>query len=255
MAIFPLPQRLGSLHNDVIAYASAIQCTIAEHGGCQSLASEALNVLVYNAVLTHRGVRSLCEEGWTPITPILNRTLLDIFANCIALLNRPDSADYMGFKYISDFYRKWLVEPDITEPERREAFDALEALVAKLSPADQERARTLIREGRPRTYWFQPEYNTTKELLEFSPEDIYRIYRLLSPITHGGFAARILFKDDPRSEDINPREHPRNTVRSIAASCRLLLEVCHVQDQRDNHGVGEETYQELLQRIHGLRET
>ncbi len=254
MATFPLPPNLGALHDDVIAYASAIQCTIAEDGGCQSLASEALNVLAYNALLTHRGIRTLCEAGWTPLTPILNRTLLDIFANCIGVLNRPELAEFMAsFKYIADFYRKWLTDPEITAPERQEANAALDALVARLPTADQGAARQLIQDGHPRTYWFQPEYNTTKDLLELSPHHIHRIYKLFSSVTHGGFSARILFNDDPAAENINPRQHPRNTLRSIAASCRLLLEICYIRDRWDNFEVGEAAYNELLVRINALQ--
>jgi hypothetical protein len=67
----------------------------------------------------------------------------------------------MAFKYVSDFYRKWLTDVDITEPERLEAETALNLLVNKLPAVDQDRARQLIQEDRPRTYWFQPEFNTT----------------------------------------------------------------------------------------------
>lgn len=254
MATFPLPEVLATLHDDVIWYATVLQNTIAEHGGCQSMASESLNALGFNGILAHRAVRTLCEEGWTPVTPILNRTLLDIFANSVAVVNRPDQADYMGFKYMSDFYRKWLTDPEITQPERDGASGELESFTARLSEADQVRARALIQEGRPRTYWFQPEYETTRELLELSPHNIHALYKLLSSVTHGGFSAKLVFNDDPASEDINPRQHQRWRVRAIVASCRLLLEICYVRDQWDNLGVGEGAYNELVLRINALRE-
>ncbi len=218
------------------------------------MASEALNALTFNAILTHRAVRTLCEEGWTPVTPVLNRTLLDIFANSVAVVERPERADYMGFKYISDFYRKWLTDPEITDAERQSANAALAMFVARLSEADQVRARALIQEGRPRTYWFKPEYNTTRDLLDLSPHNIHALYRLLSSVTHGGFSAKLVFNDDPASEDIDPRQHPRNTARAIVASSRLLLELCYVRDHWDNLGVGEEVYNELIARINALRE-
>jgi len=249
MAPFALPPELAELHDDVLRYASSIQNSIVAHGGCASMSSEALNVLAYNAVLAHRGVRTLCEEGWTPLTPLLIRTLLDIFASCIGVLNRPESADYMAFKYVSDFYRKWLTDVDITEPERLEAETALNLLVNKLPAVDQDRARQLIQEDRPRTYWFQPEFNTTKALLDVSPHDIHRLYKHFSAFTHGGLSVKLLFDDDPAAEDIAPRQHPRNTPRAIIASSRLLLEVCYVRDQWDNFGAAEDAYNELVARI------
>jgi hypothetical protein len=126
--------------------------------------------------------------------------------------------------------------------------------IERLSEGDQDRARELIQRGRPPAYWFQPEYNTTRDLLEVSPHDIHQIYKLFSAVTHGGFAARLLFDDEPAAENIEPREHPRNTPRAIVASARLLLEVCYVRDQWDNLGAAEEAYQNLLRRINAFRE-
>jgi len=64
MSRFPLPDDLAAIHDDVIAYASTVQNCVAGQGGCQSLSSEALNVLAFSAILDHRGIRTLCEEGW-----------------------------------------------------------------------------------------------------------------------------------------------------------------------------------------------
>src|SRR6266852_980746 len=101
MARFPLPAGFTSIHDDAIAYACAVQNAVAAQGGCQSLSSEALNVLAFNAILCHRAVRTLCEERWTPTASVLNRTLLDIFANCVAVAYQAANADYMGSKYLS----------------------------------------------------------------------------------------------------------------------------------------------------------
>ncbi len=217
------------------------------------MASEALNVLDWNAVLIHRGVRSLCEEGWTPLTGVLNRTLLDIFANCIAVVDVPERADYMGFKYLSEFYRKSLTDPGITDPERDEANAALDMLVDKLPAADRARARDLIREGRQRPYWFQPEYGSPRQVLGRAQHDVRPIYSMLSGITHGGFSMKMLFNDDPRSEGIEPREHARNVPKAIAACSRLLLEVCYVRDHWENQGAGVQVYNQLLARLLALR--
>jgi hypothetical protein len=252
MSLFPLPAELAAIHDDVIQFSSAIQNTIAAYGGCRTMASEALNVLNYNALLTHRGVRSLCEEGWTPLTPILNRTLLDIFANCIAVINEPANADYMGFKYLSEFHRKWMNDPGITDPERAEVNVTLDMFISRLPATDQPRATRLISEG-PTPYWFRPEYNTPADLLRLSPHNLHAVYKLFSGPTHGGLGTKLLFNDDPGAENISPREHPKNTPRAITASARLLLEVCYLRDQWDNRGVGEEVYRQLVARLNAWR--
>jgi hypothetical protein len=249
VAQFQLPEDLIALHDDVIRFASALQVTIAQSGGCKSMSSEALNVLSYYAVLAHRGIRTLCEEGWAPLAPILNRTQLDILANCIAVVADPTIADYMGFKYMSDFHRKWLTDPAITDPEKKEAEAALALMVKNLVAPDQAKAYQVIAEAKQKVYFFQPEYATTRAILDLSPHPIHNLYKMFSGVTHGNFAGKMLFDDDPVAEVIDPREHPKTSKRVMVASSRLLLEICYIRDQWDNLGVALNEYNELVQRI------
>jgi len=253
MACFPLPSELDSLHDEAIEYASATQNQIAARGGCRSPASEALNILVFNAVLTHRAVRTICEEGWTPVASLLNRTLLDVFGNCVAICNDPSAADYMGFKYISHFYRKWLLQPGLTEPERVEATSAISSIAGGLNETDQQKARALCAEPIPSTYWFQPEYASMKVILDFAQHPIYGLFRFYSGATHGGYDMKLVLNDDPRSEDIAPREHPKSVPKAIVACSRLLAETCYVRDNWDNASANEGQYKRLIANIIALR--
>ena len=47
-------------------------------------------------------------KRWAPVTPTLNRSLLDIFANCVPILNQPDSADYMPHRLFGRSKRERL---------------------------------------------------------------------------------------------------------------------------------------------------
>jgi hypothetical protein len=253
MPRFPLPADLAKIHDDAIEYASVIQNNMAARGGCQNLGSEALNALMFCAILTHRSVRTICEEGWTPIASILNRTLLDIFANCVAVVNKPAGADYMGFKYLTHFLRKWLKDPNITADERTGVTATVEETVNKLQTADQGRARTLLAESEPTPYWFQPEYGSPKRVLALSPHPIYEIYKLFSGPTHGGYAIKILLNDDPASENIEPRQHARNVPKAIVGSTRLLVEVCYVRDRWEFEGAGNLIYNDIVTRLNAFR--
>jgi hypothetical protein len=173
MPRFPLPAALSDLHDDAIAYASVVQNKVAARGGCKTLSSEALNALMFSAVLTHRSVRTLCEEGWTPIASVLNRTLLDIFANCVAIVAKRADADFMGFKYMTHFQRKWLKAPNVSTEENAGVIAHIEEMVTKLQPAEQAKARTLLAEAEVTPYWFQPEYGSPKRVLELSTHPIY----------------------------------------------------------------------------------
>jgi len=88
---------------------------------------------------------------------------------------------------------------------------------------------------------------------QLSPHNIDQLYKFFSAITHGGFSARLFFTDDPGLEDIEPREHPKNTRRAVIASSRLLLEICYLRDQWDNDGLGLAAYEELVAQINALR--
>lgn len=185
MPKFPLRPDLDAIHSDAIEFASDIQNRIAASGGCKNIASEALNVLAFNSILTHRSVRTLCEEGWTPVTAVLNRTLMDLFANCVAVANTPADADYMGFKYLTHFFRKWLTDPHLTGPERTHVTQIIDELVSRLRPTDQTRARLLLGEPEPTVYWYQPEFGSPKKVLETSTHPVYDMFKFLSGPTHG----------------------------------------------------------------------
>ena len=253
MSRFPLPSELASIHDDAIAYASTIQNIVAAQGGCQSLSSEALNVLAFSAILYHRSVRTLCEEGWTPTAPVLNRTLLDIFANCVAVTYDGSNAEYMGFKYMSHFHRKWLTDPQITAPELAEVNAALDMMSGRLNPSEQVKAQALRAVQNPPAFWFRPEYNSIEAIMKLCTTPMYELYRFYSGPAHGGFSGKFVFDDDPHLEDIEPRQHARNTPRAILASTRLLIEICRIRDTWDNGGAGEAVYKELVQRISNLK--
>ena len=253
MPKFPLSPELDALHDEAIAYASAVQQQIAARGGCKSLSSEALNALGWSAVLLHRSVRTLCEEGWTPVTAPLIRSLLDVYGNCVAIGNNPADADYMGFKYLSHFFLKWLTSPGITAGEIRAATTSLNVFEGRLNPADQQKAKQLRARPTPRTHWFQPEYDSIKDIFSLSQVPIYRLFQMFSGPTHGGFDLKILMDDDMKSEDLDPRDHPKSVHKAIVASSRVLVEVCHIRDNWDNGDANEGMHKTFVSNLVKLR--
>lgn len=249
MSLFPLPPELNSLHDDVIQYASDLQALFDEKN---PMSSYALANIHYTAILCHRGVRMLCEQGWTPLSSILIRTMLDHCASCIAVAWVPEQANYMGFKYFARLFIKLSTDPVMTEEEHKEPRGELEKLVNRLPPEDQSKARDLIKENKSRTYWYSPEYQGPGDLLKRTSAPIQELYRLFSGPAHGGFSLQVFFSDDSTVQDINPRAHPRWTLRAIEASSRLLLEISHTRDVWDKLGHLSD-YEKLLQRVIALR--
>jgi hypothetical protein len=249
---FSLPADLDALHSEALDYAFAVQNTLAASGGCKGLASEALNVLGFNAILLHRGVRSLCEEGWTPVTSLLCRSLLDVFASCVAVCTKPADADYMGFKYLSHFFMGLIAEPGISPAEIANFTAVIKHYEAALSPPDQQRAQKMLA-GKPELYWFKPEFKSTKAILATATIPIYPMFKMFSGPTHGGLPMKLIMNDDANSEDTAPREHPENTRKAIVASSRLLTEVFRIRDQWDNTGSNEGGYAAFIANLTKLK--
>ena len=253
MPTFPLPADLDALHSEAIEYASAVQNMLAASGGCKGLASEALNVLGNNAVLLHRGVRSLCEDGWTPVTSLLCRSLLDVLASCIAVCAKPQDADFMGFKYLSHFFMGLLAEPGLSPAETANFTSVIKTYEAALSPSDQQRAQKLFVKGKPELYWFKPQYSSVKDILATATVPIYQMFKMFSGPTHGGLPMKLIMNDDANSEDIAPREHPKNTHRAVGASSRLLVEVFRLRDHWDNTASNENLYTSFITNLAKLK--
>jgi hypothetical protein len=247
MPPFPLPSEVAKHHHDVISFCSNLQraFSASTRAPDASLSSQALADMMYIAILTHQGTRTLCEQGWTTVSSIILRTMLDMGANCMAIVKhtRPN---YMGFKYLCSFRIKMAKESRIPKEQREEIHRDVEAYVARLNAEDQASARELIGHGKPRPYWFQPEFESAKKLLKLASVDIYPIYELLSGPAHGGWSGQAVFNDDPNTQDINPRAHPRWSIEAIKASSRLLLEIGYTRDGWEKLGFVDE-YKRLVE--------
>jgi hypothetical protein len=69
-----IPKDLGTLHDVIIAYAVRIQAVAAakqEKTSEGPISRSALFTLHRIGIVTHCSIRSLCETGWTQVSPIL----------------------------------------------------------------------------------------------------------------------------------------------------------------------------------------
>jgi hypothetical protein len=100
---WPIPKDLDTLHDVVIEYGVRIQAVAAakqEKTAEGPISHSALVNLHRIGIVTHRSIRCLCESGWTPVSPILIRTLLDVLASCYAIVSKYEDAEYLAFKFI-----------------------------------------------------------------------------------------------------------------------------------------------------------
>ena len=119
---WPIPGDLAKLHDAITAYAVRIQAAAAkkqEKTAEGPVSHSALFTLHRIAIVTHRATRSLCEMGWTQVTPTLIRTLLDVLANSYAIISKPEVSEYMAFKYMCVDLIKVMKDLETAEEVRK----------------------------------------------------------------------------------------------------------------------------------------
>jgi uncharacterized protein DUF5677 len=243
-----LPEDLETLHDEVIGHAVEIHHMATEkfkETSAGPLSQAALFALHWRAIVIHRSVRTLCQTGWTPTTPILIRTLLDIIASSYAVAAKPENAEYMGFKFLGSYLAQSLADADTSDSLREINRTQLEALRQGLRGEDIARADQFVKEYVPQPYWFRPEFHSPGAILKTAKNDLFFIYRQFSGSAHGGFLGSSLFDDSPDMADINPQEHPRRTRAAVVASSRILLDISYLRAQFE--GVADEKrYKQIL---------
>jgi hypothetical protein len=183
------------------------------------------------AIINHRSIRSLCETGWTPSSPALIRTLLDILASCYAIVSKPEDAEYMAFKYLCSYIIQTLDDPEAAGELRKLNREQLEKLRQQIRGQDLKRVDEFIANYKPQPYWYRPEFNSPGEIFKNAMPRLFYMYRQFSGSVHGSFIGSLLFKDSPDFADINPEENPNRTRSAVVASSRLLLDISLARGQ------------------------
>jgi hypothetical protein len=221
---------LATKHNVVVAYGVHIHKDAeAKHAktGNAPLSHEALSNLHRTAIVNHRAVRALCEAGWTPTTPTMIRTLLDILVSVYAVTYKPADSEYMGFKYLSHSFIEVMSDPD-SAPDLVTADTAeVDKGKSRLAPADIKRADALIASYKVKTppYWYWPEFPSPGVAIDQRMPRNRDLWRRFCGSTHGAFIESLLFGDAPDNAGIDPEENPISTCHAIVASSRLLLDI------------------------------
>lgn len=234
---WPIDVELQKLHGIVIHYSIKVhEAATRLEGGRPHTSYHALANLHMRAILIHRSIRDLCEAGWTPVTGILVRTLLDIYVNCLAIAIVPEDSEFMAFKFLLAFPLSRVNDSSLSKEIRHAHLKEIEAEISRLPSKDTARATALITDTTRKSYWYQPEYSSPSDLLKKTKGDMPFLYRTFSGSTHGGVVGLAILDDEPDSPNINPRRHPRQTPLSIISSARLLLEIAFLRDQIEGTG-------------------
>lgn len=225
---WPIPKDLAILHDVVIEYAVGIQEAAAakqEKTAEGPISHSALFTLHRTGIVTHRSIRSLCETGWTQVTPVLIRTLLDVLASSYAIVSEYKDAEYMAFKFMCSYLIQAIADPDTTNDLRKNNQEQLDKMRGQLKGPDAKRADNFIANFKPPPYWFCPEFASPGRIFKDAMPQLFFMYRQFSGSTHGSFIGSLLFSDSPDTPGINPVENSVRTRAAIVASSRLLLDI------------------------------
>jgi hypothetical protein len=233
---WPIPKDLGTLHDVIIGYAVRIQAVAAakhEKTAEGPISHSALFTLHRIAIVTHRSIRSLCETGWTQVSPILIRTLLDVLASCYAIVSKYEDAEFMAFKFMCSYLIQAIRDPDTSDELRKDNQEQLDKMRQQLKGEDIKRVDDFIANFKPLPYWFCPQFLSPGRIFKDLIPRLFDMYRQFSGSTHGSFIGSVLFSDSPDAPGIDPQENPGRTRNAIVASSRLLLDISFARGQFD----------------------
>jgi hypothetical protein len=233
---WPIPKDLGTLHDVIIGYAVRTQAVAAakqEKTADGPISHSALFALHRIGIVTHRSIRSLCETGWTQVSPILIRTLLDVLASCYAIVSKYEDAEFMAFKFMCSYLIQAIRDPDTSDELRKHDQEQLEKMRQQLKGEDIKRVDDFIANFKPLPYWFCPQFLSPGRIFKDLIPRLFDMYRQFSGSTHGSFIGSVLFSDSPDAPSIDPQENPARTRNAIVASSRLLLDISFARGQFD----------------------
>src|ERR1700733_7616063 len=123
-----IPSDLATLHDVMIEYAVRVQTLAAkklEKSAEDPISHSALFTLHRIGIVTHRSIHSVCECGWTQVSPILIRTLADVLVSSYVIVRKYEDAEYMAFKYMCTDWVRMMKDPDTSDDLRKDHQDKL----------------------------------------------------------------------------------------------------------------------------------
>lgn len=240
-----LPPDLEALHNEVIEFAIAFHIKANDQHAKQGqgpLSYKALERLHRTAIVTHRSVKSLCVAGWTPTTPTLLRTMLDLLVSMVAIAEDGPNSEFMGFRFLAHGLLEGIVDPDFTSEQKANNQLQVDVLKGSLSPSDVLRTDEMIAsyEQKVPPYWYWPETSSPGNAIREKMPRLMYMWKTFCGSTHGSDIGAVVLADNPDYAGINPEENPLKTRVSTVMSSRFLLDISHARSQFEGVADGAE---------------
>lgn len=206
------------------------------------------------AVVLHRSILSLCDNGWAQTTPVLLRSIMDVFISLLVIAEK--DSEYRAFKYFYFFQMQAKEDKNISENEKTRFNNELNDGLDKLDFITQKRIKQFIKQKKFAGYWFSPEYKNPTHVLKqltIQKSDLVFMYRTYSAAAHGGHVGTGIHLDQPDRIDITQCSNPRKAKLAVIGSCRYLLTICLLRNEFENLGLNK-IYSELLKEFYGFKD-
>ena len=249
-----IDDNLARLHEAASEYAVAVNSAITERfkgAHPYPLAGGALYRLQADTLSFHEAVFALCVTGYVSCCAPLLRTQLDLLLSTAIIVHRREEAEIRGFRCTHFFLKATFVRNDTDAQLREHSRQQIEFGIARLNPADQEKARQFVFKDRLSAYWYAPDYyhrpqEAADKLLH---EDMASYYATLSSAAHGGFFGLGLFRDQPDAIHPNTRDDPRAQALALCTSTRIVLDQANARDRFELGGQLSHTYDNLVEQL------
>lgn len=244
-----------NFHDKVINFSSFTQtATNEKHANSTSnqLSRGVFFKLHAYAIVLHRAIISLCDDGWSQVTPLLLRVMFDVFANLLVIEEK--DSEYRAFKYFYFFQMKVKNDQTIPKEEKLRFRKEIEEGLDKLDASTRKRGEQFINQNKFGSYWFNPEYKSPSDVLKkLSTSEVSWIYKTYSGASHGGHVGSSIYLDEPDKIDINERSNPKKANLAVMHSCRCLLDICGLRNQFEDLGL-RKIYLDLLKEFNSFKE-
>jgi len=246
-------ENIIKLHEDLIEFSSKLQAASAnkmhDESHIEANVYTAFYKIIAYAVTLHRAILSFCEAGWTHISAILLRTIMECSANCLAIINN-EFPEYMAFKYLYHPYFQFFRDDGYPENKREKAKIDIEQGIDNLKDEIvKQKARHYIDSDRIDIFWFRPEERGVSAIINnYGSDELKYVYGTYSMSAHAGHLGMFLFKDNPDEININPSENPRKTKLALIESCKWLLELLYIRNVFEDLGFDSE-FSDFFERI------
>jgi hypothetical protein len=190
----------------------------------------ALFAILHDAVIIHRGIGNLVEDGWSSAGAPLARTMLDLSVSMVAIV-QSKNPPLAAFRYFNAGHRQIVRDPTFSRDTRQSLRELIRFQIRQLPPGDRPAALQFLKE-RDRAYWFWDEWQSPLAVISaFASPKIVEAYKRFSAAAHGGYLGLRFFRDRFDAFDINPRLPPGLQASLVSvSSSRYLIDLVSIRN-------------------------